>query len=402
MGLIASVSDIVVTPTHIKPGDSVTVTCNITAGSTAVTGFTCALYGKINGVNYLITPLINGTNISANATKAVTLTATASSATAHPDGRDTAFAAGAEAGIHDVRLSFGFREVDQQHGAESASVGTFMYETDEVAGAFGKHYNPSIESLLIERASYDSEANVFRPDDEGIRALVSCVLDMDDPEDGQHFPCVLSWDTHTAAICHSHGSSIHNRSTDRWSYADRAWFGEGMTRNIWPLFDYEFPKGSDTIITCTYGDDYESDTKVYVFRAAFANINLSGTGAGVALGKFSASTAEQPLFEVAEDYKSMFYGDVITPLGKLIKIVTVSGSVSVSNGSYATKTIAVDPGTGWTAIGIVGYESSQSWCSLYKARLVNGDVEMSIRYYGSSSSQTVTLTADVLCLHTEL
>ncbi len=405
MGLIASVSDVVVTPAHIKPGDSVTVTCNITAGSSALTGFDAALYGTIEGVNYLATPIISkAASVSANATKAVTFTATASALGATPDGRMTASAAGANAGIHDVRLSFGFRAVTRSGGAENASVGAFMYATADVAGAFGKHYNPSIASLRIERATYDSEANVFRPDDEGVRALVSCVLAMDDPEDGQHFPCTLTWGNNTAAICHSGGTSIHNRGTDRWSYSDRAWFGEGKTRNIWPLFDYEFPKGSDAIITCTYGDDYESDTVVYVFRAAFANINLSGTGRGVAIGKFSASTDGNPLFEVAEGYRSLIMGDLVTPLGRLLKVVTVSDSGTVSTGATTmSKTKAVEPGDGWTPVGIVGFRVSNSFCVLTRAQIDGGSVEMSCRYNGTSSSGlTVTLTADVLCLHTSI
>ena len=404
MGLIASVADVVVTPSHIKPGDSFTIACNITAGSTAITGFTCALYGQIGGVNYLISGLLNGTSISANATKAVTITGTASAATAQPDGRATAFAAGAEAGVHDVRLFFGFRTVTKQGGEEAASVGYFMYETEDVAGAFGKAYNPSIDTLLIERATYDSEANVFRPDDEGVRALVSCVLSMDDPEDGQHFACTLTWGANTAAICHSGSMSIHNRGTDRWSYCDRAWFGEGKTRNIWPLFDYEFAKGVETEITCTYGDDYESDTVVYVFRAAFANINLSGTGRGVAIGKFSASTDGNPLFEVAEDYRSHIMGDLVTPLGRLLKVVTVSDSGTVSTGATTmSKTKAVEPGDGWTPVGIVGFRVSNSFCVLTRAQIDGGSVEMSCRYNGTSSSGiSITLTADVLCLHTTL
>lgn len=404
MGLITSVADVVVTPAHIKPGDGFTITCNITAGSTAVTGFTCALYGQIGGVNYLISGLLNGTSISANATKAVTITGTASAAAAQPDGRATAFAAGAEAGVHDVRLFFGFRNVTKQLGEESASVGYFMYETEDVAGAFGKAYNPSIDRLVIERATYDSEANVFRPDDEGVRALVSCVLSMDDPEDGQHFACTLTWGANTAAICHSGSMSIHNRNTDRWSYCDRAWYGDGMARNIWPLFDYEFAKGVETEITCTYGDDYEADTVVFKIRAAFANLNLSGTGMGVAIGKFSGSTEGNPLFEVAEEYRSIFGGDVAIPAGKLLKMVTVTASGTMSTSTPTmSKTKAVDAGSGWTPIAIAGVMASNSFCVIYKALLnSSGEVEMSCRYNGSSSGISITLTADVLCLHTAL
>ena len=419
MALITSINSVSVTPTHIKPGDSVTIAVSLTAGSRKLTGLQCALYGAIGSVNYLATPLVTkSVSIAANATSTVTFTTTASALNAQVDGRITAFAAGANSSIHNVPLLFGFRTVESNITSgssvnsqeESASVGQFNYETDAGAGAFGKHYNPCIEALVIERARYDPGVNIFYPDDEGERALVTCVLSMDDPEDGQHFPCLLQWAGNTATICHSGASSIHNRTTGRWSYSDRAWFGSGMTRNIWPLFDFSFDTGSSYEITCVYGDEYESAALVFTLSAAFANVNLSGTGKGVAIGKFSASTVEQPLFEVASGYKSVFFGDaqfsgnVSVPADGLFKTITVSKSGNVSTGSATfSGTIAVDAGAGWEPVALVGFKISQTWCFVSQCQLTASGVEFAVRYRGSSSSnQSVTMTVNLLCVRTAL
>ena len=414
--LIASVNSVTVTPTHIKPGDSVSISVSLKAGSRKLTGLKCALYGTIGGVNYLATPLIDKTvNIAANATSTVTFTATASAQSAQVDGRITAYAAGANNSIHDVPLLFGFREVESNISSggsvdsqkETASVGQFLYETETEAGGFGKHYNPTIEYLNIERSTYDSEANVFRADDEGVRALVSCVLSMDDPDDDQHFACLLTWGSDTAQISHSHGMTIHNRTTDRYSYADREWFGEGMTRNIWPLFDYEFPKATATVITCTYGDDYESDTVVFTLSPAFANVNLSGTGKGVAFGKFSASTEGNPLFEC--EYPAQFSdsaafgGNIAVGSGKLLKVVnvTVASSLSIAAGASADCTATVNPGTGWTPVCTTGTRCNNGRIVMRRAYLSGTTVHVEPVNTGTST-YTIGIQADVLCIRTSL
>lgn len=125
---------------------------------------------------------------------------------------------------------------------------------------------------------------------------------------------------------------------------------------------------------------------------------------GIGIGMYSGGATNDKRVEIADSYRLMPYGDVIIPENKLLKVLTVSDTVTVSTDSASqSKTIAVNPGTGWTAIGVVGFEASQSWCAVRQARLVNGSVEMAVRYHGSSSTgQTVTLTAAVLCLHTTL
>lgn len=100
---------------------------------------------------------------------------------------------------------------------------------------------------------------------------------------------------------------------------------------------------------------------------------------------------------------------VVSPTG-LLNVITATGTTSVSSSSASkTVSISITPADGWTPVCIAGFNVSQSWCFVRTARLVTTTVsdvtsysaEVSIRYTGSSSSsQTVTVTAYVLCLHT--
>ena len=399
--LIAAVTDVTVTPAAFLPGESLEITCTVAAGGTALTGFECALYGAADGVNCLATPLLSkSVSIAANAAQTVTIQATACALDAMPDGRKTAFAHAADNGLRGLRLSLGFRAVSAGNGGESAGAGSFMYETPDVAGAFNLRCVPAIDALRIERASYDAAANVFRPDDEGVRALLTCKVSAQDATWVNGFACTLTWGANTALVCASRAGSVHNRETGRWVYGNAALL-EGLNRSIWPLYDWEFDAGDDYVMTCTYGDAYEAATRVYVFPAAFANLNLSGTGAGVAVGKFSGSAEGNPLFECA--YPAVFSRPVAVPEGGLLKVVAVSDSGSVGAGaSTITKRIPVDAGEGWTPIGVVGFRSGSSWCAVYRAQLDGGSVEISARYNGSSSGTSVALYADVLCLRTSI
>ena len=175
--LIAAITNVTVTPASFLPGESIEISLTITTGSAALTGFVCALFGTADSVNYLATPLLSkSVSISANATKTVSITTTACAVNAQPDGRITAFAYAANNSLRGMRLSLGFRNVSKSNGEEVASVGYFLtqYNTGDVAGAFNLRCFPAIDQLLIERATYDAEANVFRPDDEGVKALLTC------------------------------------------------------------------------------------------------------------------------------------------------------------------------------------------------------------------------------------
>lgn len=100
---------------------------------------------------------------------------------------------------------------------------------------------------------------------------------------------------------------------------------------------------------------------------------------------------------------------VVSPTG-LLNVITATGTTSVSSSSASkTVSILITPDDGWTPVCIAGFNVGQSWCFVRTARLVTTtsagvttySAEVSIRYTGSStSSQTITVTVYVLCLHT--
>ena len=61
-----------------------------------------------------------------------------------------------------------------------------------------------------------------------------------------------------------------------------------------------FPVNAQYLVYLSYGDEYEQDTMATTLLKAFANVHLSGCSTGgVALGKFSESEENDPLFECA-------------------------------------------------------------------------------------------------------
>lgn len=107
-------------------------------------------------------------------------------------------------------------------------------------------------------------------------------------------------------------------------------------------------------VTLTIGDDFETVSQQFELSDAFTNLHLSGCGKGVAVGKYSASTVNDPLFEC--QYPAKFYDDVdMTPSGGNIgnvaytrvgNVVTVNiaGSVSLSGNTLATLPVGYRPG----------------------------------------------------------
>ena len=64
-------------------------------------------------------------------------------------------------------------------------------------------------------------------------------------------------------------------------------------------------------LTLIIGDAYDQVSFADTVMRSFARFHLSGAKkGGVAIGKFSAATDDQPLFEVAEDHESVFYGGI--------------------------------------------------------------------------------------------
>ena len=69
--------------------------------------------------------------------------------------------------------------------------------------------------------------------------------------------------------------------------------------------------GVSYTVTLTLGDAVDQVAFADAVMRSFARLHLSGTSTGgVAVGKFSAATEGHPLFEVAEDHESIFYGGI--------------------------------------------------------------------------------------------
>lgn len=194
-----------------------------------------------------------------------------------------------------------------------------------------------------------------------------------------------------------------------------------------------FNVGNDYNLLLFVGDQYDYDTKSVDIFKVFANVHLSGTGAGVALGKFSASTVGNPLFEceyptefsddvdVGGDLtvsgkasitgNTSFGGNVAVGAGKLLKVVSITVAISIAaddTHATATKTAAQVQsaiGTGWTALGVVStYTASWLWYP-YDSRLVSsGGLQISVSRRDNAATSATTLNAqmNVLCIRTSL
>lgn len=257
---------------------------------------------------------------------------------------------------------------------------------------------PSITTYLLERYRIIQTAGdpTYEAADDGEHVWFTLTADIQPVNNSNAWTAVMTyWD---ASLGES--SAITVTSQDGWTLGGSDGTTEVLTRDRLQLNGIQVNNTKDYNFRLTITDAIGNSV-------SYVNTDIVKAGAvfdisqyGVAVGMRSTGGSLNKKFEVASDHTAVFNGDVIVPTNNLLKVVTASGSVTVS--SSATKTLTVTPGAGWTPIAIVGFESSQTYCPPYKIRLVNGDVEMSIRYYGSSSSQTVTLTADVLCLHTSI
>lgn len=93
----------------------------------------------------------------------------------------------------------------------------------------------------------------------------------------------------------------------------------------------------------------------------------------------------------------------ITGTDALFKVVEVSATVTGgSSDRNQALNKAVNPGAGWTPIGVVGAYSSLTTYYIYRAFLNGDNVVVGARYTADNASAQVTLRAYVLCLRTSL
>lgn len=91
----------------------------------------------------------------------------------------------------------------------------------------------------------------------------------------------------------------------------------------------------------------------------------------------------------------------ISGTNALFKVVEVSATVTGGSGDRnQTLNQAVNPGTGWTPVGVVGAYSSVTTFYIFRAYLNGDNVIVGARYTADSTSTTATLRAYVLCLRT--
>lgn len=92
---------------------------------------------------------------------------------------------------------------------------------------------------------------------------------------------------------------------------------------------------------------------------------------------------------------------VIGGTDALFKVVEVSGTMTGGKDDRnQTLNTAVNPGTGWTPIGVVGAYSSLTTYFIYRAYLNGDNVVIGARYTADNTSAQVTLKAYVLCMRT--
>lgn len=167
------------------------------------------------------------------------------------------------------------------------------------------------------------------------------------------------------------------------------------------LFTTEIPASQSFTFTLTLADMLHSVSVVDEVPEGACYFDFEKNGVGI--GMFTDGTAGDKRVDIHEDYTLYPRGNIVSPLGKLLKVVTVTASGTMSTSTTTmSKTKAVDAGSGWTPIGIVGTKASNSFCVIYRAQIDSDNVEMSCRYNGTSSGISITLTADVLCLRTSL
>ena len=389
-----------ISPTIFKPGDTVKVTFKVTNSASSKKNLMSLDVGLGLHSNYT-TYFFSSTKRVKTSIKpgaSATLTASyvignASSTFKDPEG-DPYEENGIQRLVSQGQRTSGsiyFGVTGTMFGVEQEISGDF-YITKAVSGTvMAITYKPGIvNGLRIMRVSGDGQE-----DDESEVVAVTTQLSQESAPPAGLFSCKLYYAPDRAA-----------KTTD--SFIDLtdsiATLLNGVT-NDRTLVTQAFSAGSDWHFLLTYGDAYESASPATAsISEAFANLHLSGASTGgIAMGKFSSATEGVPLFEC--EYPAHFASDVTVPSGKLLKSVKVSTSVSIAKSDSGSQTgnvsIEVSPGTGWTAVGVIGFYLSNGATFASRVYLSSGKVVIYYRHNGTlSSAITLTLQAWVLCVHT--
>lgn len=276
-------------------------------------------------------------------------------------------------------------------------------QTDTETGSFTvlAYTPPTITNMLLERYKIVQTAGgtAHEPADDGVYLWLTLGATIAAVDSKNAWTAVMKyWDV---ALGESTATVV--TSQDGWTLGGTDGTTIALSRDENQLAGIAANDAKDYGFRLTITDKIGNVAELVSYDITKAGAILDVTQGGVAVGQRSTGSVANPLFEV--NYPAILNDDVISALGNLLKVVQASGSASVStSNTTATATLTVTAGTGWTPIAVVGFKASRSWCSVREVMLdSNGDVEMSLRYHGSSSSsQTVTLTADVLCLHTSI
>lgn len=169
------------------------------------------------------------------------------------------------------------------------------------------------------------------------------------------------------------------------------------------------PMGTDVtrrVVKTTYNvlldryDSMEIGDKAAVLSDVYATTNDINTEGNASGGGFDPS---QYIKNGTTDPVTLGGNVAITGTDALFKVVEVSTTVTGGRSDRnQTLNQAVNPGAGWTPIGVVGAYSSLTTYYIYRAYLSGDNVVVGARYTADNASAQVTLRAYVLCLRTSL
>ena len=177
--------------------------------------------------------------------------------------------------------------------------------------------------------------------------------------------------------------------------------------------------------TAILTDKIGQTAQTYEVPKATCYLNIEKNGIGI--GMYTVGTASDKRVDIADDYtlhangdalfggnvavtgnasvsgSAAFGGNVAVGAGKLIKVVNVAlaSSKSISGGAVGEYNAAVNPGTGWTPVCTVGTRCNNGRIVMRRV-YVSGSNAYVEAFNTGTSSATVSISADVLCIRTSL